>query len=49
MLVLKFAHPNLEYDQLFKTNCHHLEDFDSRCATCDRIELVRRPDRSEED
>jgi hypothetical protein len=49
MQLLKFACPKLEYDRLFKTSCHYLEDFDLICVTCDRIELVRRPQRSEEE
>jgi hypothetical protein len=49
MQLLKFACPKLEYDRLFKTSCHYLEDFDLMCVTCDRIELVRRPQRSEEE
>jgi nucleoside phosphorylase len=44
----KFAHPGLEHDRLFKATYSHVGDYKSRCAACDKSEVVQRPERSED-
>ena len=46
----KFAYPGAEHDRLFKAAYPHNGDNTSKCAACcDQSELVKRPQRSEED
>ncbi|KAF2201833.1 kinesin light chain [Delitschia confertaspora ATCC 74209] len=45
----KFAHPGLEHDRLFKADYHHIGEYGSNCAACDKNELVQRPPRTEKD
>lgn len=44
----KFAHPGLEHDRLFKAAYPHVGDSRSKCIACDKNEVVRRPQRSED-
>ncbi|KAJ4286529.1 hypothetical protein N0V90_013229 [Kalmusia sp. IMI 367209] len=45
----KFTHPGLEHDKLFKATYRHIGDHRSRCTQCDPVELVQRPQRTEDD
>ena len=46
---LKFARPDLQHDRLFNARYHHIGDYESKCAKCDRTELAQRPQRNEDD
>jgi nucleoside phosphorylase len=45
----KFAYPGRERDRLFKATHHHIGSYGSHCMHCDPNELVRRPQRDEDD
>ncbi|KAF2012943.1 hypothetical protein BU24DRAFT_465291 [Aaosphaeria arxii CBS 175.79] len=45
----KFEHPGFEHDRLFKATYHHVGDYGSKCVGCDPTELVKRPQRTEND
>ncbi|KAH7304549.1 hypothetical protein B0I35DRAFT_149874 [Stachybotrys elegans] len=45
----KFMHPGLHRDQLFRATYQHNGQYNNKCVSCDAVELVDRPTRSEED
>ncbi|KAF3048799.1 hypothetical protein E8E11_000901 [Didymella keratinophila] len=45
----RFTHPGVEHDKLFKTAYPHEGEEKSGCTNCQPSELVRRPQRTEED
>jgi nucleoside phosphorylase len=45
----RYAHPGFEHDKLFKTAYRHKGEEKSGCTDCQPSELVRRPERTEQD
>jgi nucleoside phosphorylase len=45
----RFAHPGNEHDRLFSAAYRHNGDYRSKCIGCDESELIKRPQRSEEE
>jgi nucleoside phosphorylase len=45
----RFAYPGHEHDKLFNAAYRHTGDYKSKCAECDQSELIKRPQRSEEE
>jgi nucleoside phosphorylase len=45
----KFAYPGRERDRLFEATHHHVGSYGSECIECDPNQLVRRPQRDEND
>jgi nucleoside phosphorylase len=45
----KFDHPGIQHDRLFKAAYHHVDGYSLDCAACDHLELIDRPQRTEEE